>query len=227
MSEHSPTPGADPTQLRISDQDRNKVAEVLRDAAGAGRIDFDELDERLEATWAAKVYADLVPIVADLPEGAGNLPAASAGSAAPTTAAPRPPADGSLPATHHTSSVAIMSGSVRKGLWEVGDSYTAFALMGGVELDFREAVFTSRELVLNANTVMGGIDITVNAGTHVILEGIGIMGGYDQTNKVLPVLSDQSPVIRIKGLALMGGVQVIRREMPGEPKPPRLPRSQR
>ena len=40
----------DPSQLRISDDDRHKVAEVLREAAGEGRIDMDELDERLEAT---------------------------------------------------------------------------------------------------------------------------------------------------------------------------------
>ena len=57
----------DPSQLRISDADRNRVAELLRDAAGEGRLDLDELDERLEATYAAKTYADLVPITVDLP----------------------------------------------------------------------------------------------------------------------------------------------------------------
>ncbi len=56
----------DPSLLRISDSDRQKVAEVLRDAAGEGRIDLEELDERLELTWGAKTYADLVPITADL-----------------------------------------------------------------------------------------------------------------------------------------------------------------
>ena len=59
--------GHDPTQLRVSDDDRHKVAEILREAAGEGRIDLDELDERLEATYAAKTYADLVPITVDLP----------------------------------------------------------------------------------------------------------------------------------------------------------------
>ena len=59
--------GHDPTQLRVSDEDRHKVAEILREAAGEGRIDLDELDERLEAAYAAKTYADLVPITVDLP----------------------------------------------------------------------------------------------------------------------------------------------------------------
>ena len=57
----------DPSQLRISDQDRHQVAEVLREAAGEGRIDLEELDQRLDATFAARTYADLVPITLDLP----------------------------------------------------------------------------------------------------------------------------------------------------------------
>src|SRR5688572_32079706 len=58
---------ADPARMRISDTERHQVAEILRQAAGEGRIDLTELDERLEATYAAKTYADLVPLTADLP----------------------------------------------------------------------------------------------------------------------------------------------------------------
>jgi hypothetical protein len=56
----------DPSQMRISDADRQRVADVLRDAAGDGRIDLDELEERLELTWQAKTYGELVPITLDL-----------------------------------------------------------------------------------------------------------------------------------------------------------------
>lgn len=59
----------DRSRLRISDADRHKVAELLREAAGEGRIDMDELDERLEAAYVAKTYGDLVPLTADLPLG--------------------------------------------------------------------------------------------------------------------------------------------------------------
>jgi hypothetical protein len=60
MQRRDPAGPVDPAQahpsarLRISDDDRHRVAEVLRTAAGEGRIDLDELDERLEATYAAK-----------------------------------------------------------------------------------------------------------------------------------------------------------------------------
>src|SRR5512144_713803 len=57
----------DPSRLRISDHDRHQVAEVLRLAAGEGRIDLEELEERLDATYQAKTYGELVPITADLP----------------------------------------------------------------------------------------------------------------------------------------------------------------
>ncbi len=60
-------PRPDPSMMRISDSDRHQVAEILRQAAGEGRIDIEELDERLEATYAARTYADLVPITLDLP----------------------------------------------------------------------------------------------------------------------------------------------------------------
>ena len=57
----------EPAERRISDQEREQVAEVLRQAAGEGRIDADELDKRLEATFATKTYAEIVPTTADLP----------------------------------------------------------------------------------------------------------------------------------------------------------------
>ncbi|UUZ60255.1 DUF1707 SHOCT-like domain-containing protein [Nocardioides sp. B-3] len=99
--------GHDPTRMRISDADRHKVAEVLREAAGQGRLDPDELDERLEATFSAKTYADLVPITVDL------HPA----PAAPPTAQPMSPYAAGLPGTapRHTTSLAIMGGRDLQG----------------------------------------------------------------------------------------------------------------
>ena len=83
----------DPARLRISDSDRHQVAEVLREAAGEGRIDFEELDQRLEATYAARTYADLVPITLDLPTQ-------------PTTSLPVQPAAASTRSTRRRSSPA-------------------------------------------------------------------------------------------------------------------------
>ena len=52
--------------LRASDADRERVAEVLRDALAEGRLDMAEFEERLEATYSARTYGDLEPITRDL-----------------------------------------------------------------------------------------------------------------------------------------------------------------
>jgi hypothetical protein len=199
----------DPSQLRISDADRHKVAEVLREAAGEGRLDFDELDERLEATYSARTYADLVPITLDLPvQPAAGLPAQPLAASAPSEVV-----SGGPDSERH---VAIMSGIDRKGVWTVPARLTVTCFMGGADLDLRQAQFAAREVVLTINAVMGGADIKVNPHTQVIMEGTGIMGGYSGPSDKTPAeLDENSPVVRIRGFALMGGVSVSRRPAPG------------
>jgi hypothetical protein len=198
----------EPARLRISDQDRQQVAEVLRQAAGEGRIDLDELDERLDATFRAKTYADLVPITADLPvPGPNRAPQpVPPRSVAPVVAGPA-----------YASSFAMMSETKRSGAWQVGPTHAAFALMGSVVLDLRQAVFRSREVVVNASALMGSVEVLVNPYTHVICDGVGIMGDYSESTSKTPLeAAPDSPVVRVKGLALMGAVNVKRRPMPGE-----------
>ncbi len=193
------------SRLRISDADRHKVAELLREAAGEGRLDLEELDERLEAAYVAKTYGDLVPLTADLPVGAQ-----------PHQPVVRPTGGSRVPAVRYDTSLAIMGGVTRKGVWEVGATHTSFALMAGIELDLREAQFTTRETVIHAYAIWAGIDIYVNEHTRVIVDGFGIMGAFDQArDKVAPDLGPDSPVIRVNGFALMAGVTVQRRPPAG------------
>jgi Domain of unknown function (DUF1707) len=200
----------DPARLRISDSDRHQVAEVLREAAGEGRIDFEELDERLEATYAARTYADLVPITLDLPtQPTTSLPAHPA-----AVSTPSPVVAGGPTEEKH---LAIMGGLDRKGVWTVPARLTVTCFMGGADLDLRQAQFAAREVVITINAVMGGADIKVNPHTHVIMEGTGIMGGYSGPSDQTPAeLDANSPVVRIRGFAVMGGVSVARRPAPGE-----------
>ncbi len=201
------------SRLRVSDADRHRVAELLRQAAGEGRLDLEELDQRLEAAYVAKTYGDLVPLTADLPiDSQLRQPA------------PHPAVGAPLPTAHRfDTSVAILGAITRKGVWEVGQSHTAFAVMGGVEIDLREARFTSRETVIHAYGIWSGIDIYVNAHTRVIVDGFGIMGAFDQgRDKVEPDLGPDSPVVRVNGFALMAGVTVQRRPMPGDGRRRRL-----
>ena len=60
--------------LRAADADRDGVAETLREQHLAGRIDTDELQERIERCYAAKTYAELDALLADLPRDPDSRP---------------------------------------------------------------------------------------------------------------------------------------------------------
>jgi len=57
-------------QMRAADADRQRVADQLHEALGEGRLDLHEYDERLRDAYAAKTYADLDRLLADLPNAA-------------------------------------------------------------------------------------------------------------------------------------------------------------
>jgi hypothetical protein len=199
----------DPSRMRVGDRERHAVAEVLREAAGEGRIDMAELDERLEATYAAKTYADLVPITADLP--VSHRPDAAL--------IPRPVAQPPAYGPTYASSVAVMSETKRSGPWQVGATHAAFALMGSVVLDLRQAQFAVPEILINANAVMAGVEVIVDAHTHVLVEGTGVMGEFKEAKPKVPYEPrPHAPVVRVRGIALMGSVEVKRLPPPGTPK---------
>ncbi len=200
----------DPSQMRISDADRQRVADVLRDAAGEGRIDLDELEERLELTWQAKTYGELVPITLDLQ---------AAGPVAPPAASPVRRTPSSVPAVGHNSSVAIMSECKRQGVWSVPEHHSAFAMMGSVLIDLRQAQLSAHETLVNASAIMGEVKVIVPADMHVVMDGTPIMGEFNQAKDKVPAeVGPGSPVVRIRGMALMGSVTVQRQPAPGTPK---------
>jgi len=189
---------ADHSLMRVSDSDRERAADVLREAAGHGRITMDELDERLELTYAAKTYADLAAVTRDLP-GSAQAPSAVQSAMA-----------GRIGGTPRSKfSVAIMSGARRMGRWVVPRNYVGVAVMGGIELDLREAQFSEPEVTIHAYTLMGGIEITVPEDVDVDVSGVAFMGGFDH-NASGPGVPG-APRVRIIGFALMGGVDVRRK----------------
>ena len=62
-----------PSELRASHEDRDRVVEVLRTAAGDGRLTAEELDQRLDAALTARTYAELAVLTTDLPAVPGAV----------------------------------------------------------------------------------------------------------------------------------------------------------
>ena len=114
----------------------------------------------------------------------------------------------------------VLGGSTRGGAWIAPREMYAVALMGGVELDFREAAFGPGVTEVTVFALWGGVDIVVPPGLQVECSGAGILGGFERTPDELAdasaaSLDPGSPVLRVNGVALMGGVDVSTR-LPGE-----------
>lgn len=185
-------PDRDPREIRVSDLDRDNTTEVLRAAAGEGRLGMEEFQERLDQVYAAKTYADLELVTRDLPDIAPSVVRAPA---------PRGRVGRVV--------VAFMGGFKRAGVWRAPDAMTAVAFWGGGKIDLREAVFSGREITIRAFAIMGGIEVVVAEDADVEVTGIGLMGGFD--HQASGVGAANSPRITVKGLAFWGGVDVKRK----------------
>ncbi|MBR8740434.1 DUF1707 domain-containing protein [Nocardiopsis sp. MG754419] len=205
MSELTPHED-DSARMRASDADRDAVAHSLREALAEGRLDPDEHADRLDAVYRAKTLGELVPLTRDLPT---------------TGSTPTPvPADFRSPrpiygagrivdqAPTSNSALVLMGGADRSGNWVVPGAFTAAAMMGGIELDLREARFTRRETTIWICTLMGGVGIIVPDDIQVRVHGLPIMGGFGIEGNTPSVVEPDAPIVHIRGIAVMGGVGV-------------------
>ncbi|WP_308198379.1 DUF1707 SHOCT-like domain-containing protein [Actinomadura terrae] len=187
-----------PARMRASDADRDQVADRLREALAEGRITPEEHAERIDAVYAAKTYADLEPVLSDLPSA--DVPRVDLRKPAPL---PPPPPQASTLA-------AVFSGVERKGRWLVEEHTTVACVFGGAELDFRQAVLSRREVTVHITCLFGGVNITVPPGVRVMPSMVAVFGGTDCPDD--DTLDPDAPVIRLTGLLAFGGVSVERRE---------------
>lgn len=195
----------DPRDMRVSNDDRERIARVLHDSMAEGRLTVNELEERLDKVYAAKTFADLEPLIRDLPAGAQSR----------AVAVPQPSAVSSNRiGGRGTSSnaIAIMSGTDRKGVWTIPPTFTSVALMGGVEIDLSEARFEDAETTIQAFAIMGGIEIYVPDDVAVQVNGTGFMGAFENHAQNQAQPRPGVPLVKITGLAFWGGVDVKRRK---------------
>jgi len=184
-----------PPALRASDADRERVVDILRQAAGDGRLDVDELDERLQRVYASKTVVELRPLIADLTP-------AEAVTAQPASGVTVRPGEGGT-----GTILSIMGGNDRKGRWRVAKHCKVINIMGGSDLDLNQAELSDREVTITVFSLMGGSDIYVPKGVDVHVSKLGLMGGNDvELDDETPPLG--APVIRLRLISIMGGTDV-------------------
>ena len=199
-------PAAAGEELRASHADRDQVVEVLRVAAGDGRLSAEELDDRLERALTARTYAELTALTADLPATPGAIvvpPGAGAVSATPKD----------LVRIHvHGSSAR------RDGRWVVPKELDVKARGGSVTLDFAEAVITQPLLRIAAEVRGGGLRLITRPGIVVDADDISQHGGSvtlpEPPGPGEPILLR----VEISGSVHGGGITA------GPPPPPHRPR---
>ena len=182
-------PTAAPGEL---DALRSRTLAELEHQHALQRIDAGELARRTERALEASSAHDLRPLVADLLESFeseadehGDAPAT-----VPASADTEP---------DHDWAFAIMSGSNRSGQWEPAEHVTALSIMGGIRLDFREALLLEGVATkVSAFCVMGGIEILVPPDVHVSVAGTGLMGGFEHVKHTAAEAG--APHIHITGI---------------------------
>lgn len=189
--------------MRASDAERERIAEILRDAVAEGRLDMGEFEQRLEAAYAARTRGELTPLVRDLPVAGTPTHVVGASVAGMSDRIGGEPTS--------KGGFAFWGGFGRKGRWTVGRTFTAFVMWGGGAIDLREARFAEREVAIRCFTIMGGISVTVPPDVHVRVNGTGFMGGFDQRTKDDGEPAPDAPHVTVTGFALMGGVGVERK----------------
>ena len=75
--------------LRAADADRHKIADQLKASLDEGRLSLDEYDDRVRQAYAARTYAELLILVADLPKPGVSAAEVSARQAAEVRKAER------------------------------------------------------------------------------------------------------------------------------------------
>ena len=180
--------------LRVSDAERDAVLRTLGDHAAVGRLTLDELEDRSGRALTAKTRGELATLTSDLPREAGQATVSS-----PVPARRKPV----------RWMVAIMGGSHRRGRFRTVGSINAVAIMGGDEIDLREAEIEGGELTLNLFALMGGSNIYVPDSVEVEVGGFSIMGGHEEVGSERPPRPG-APLIRIHVYALMGGATIYR-----------------
>jgi hypothetical protein len=194
-----------PVGLRASDADRDRVADILREALAEGRLTTEEHAERVEGVYGAKTVAELAPFVQDLPAGAQFAPPRPVPQQVPA----RPPVGG-VPFAPPENLVAVFSSSCRRGRWRVSPRTQAYAIFGNVEIDLSEAVFEHPHIMIKAFSLFGSVEIAVPENVSLRGNGGGILGSFevDTVDSAEP----GAPVVHVDGWSVLGSIEATARK---------------
>ncbi len=171
------------TELRASHTDRDRVVELLRVAAGDGRLTAEELDERLEAALTARTYSELAVLTTDLPVVAAGTPASLV-----------PP-----PEAKDLVKIDCGSGSAKRdGHWVVPQRIDVHVTSGSVKLDLTKAVISHPVLKLDADVRSGSLILVTRPGIIVDADDVAVRSGTVKVKTHRGPGTNVAPVLRVE-----------------------------
>lgn len=178
--------------VRASDADRESVAEVLGEALADGRINADEHRERLDRLYATRTHGELAPLTADL-GAAGH--AADRGEA--------------VPAERVGAQISILSSSMARPTGRVEGKIVGVGFLGDARIDLSYATIEGAGVKINAQAIVGSVDIVVPADARVRMRGFPFLGSLSPTREPGPA---DGPLVEVRALAVLGSVTIHRAE---------------
>jgi hypothetical protein len=170
--------------LRASHEDRDRVVDVLRVAAGDGRLDAEELDMRLESALSARTLGELAELTVDLP---------------------------TAPATKDKDVLVVERHGgryVREGRWSVPARIRLRTQLCRVTFDFTHAVITSDVLRIETDMVHGKLVLV--GSRDIVIDTDGLNLTYSKL-KLRSKNSAADPRLRIELVGKLLHAKVIER----------------
>ena len=176
--EHQPEVPA----LRASDDDRELAATAVQEAHADGRLDLDEMGERLDRVYASKTKQELAVITADL----------------------EPAAHGAVKDV--LTLRAVHSAQRREGHWQVPPRIIATSEHASIRLDFTEAAVREREVLVEVTAKHGSLVMIVPPGWRVDIDDVSSEHGSIRNKAGAPERG--APLLRVVGNTKHGSVVV-------------------
>ncbi|GAA2927956.1 MULTISPECIES: DUF1707 SHOCT-like domain-containing protein [Streptomyces] len=180
-------------EVRASHADRDRIVDVLRVAAGDGRLTMEELDERLEAALSARTVGELAVLTTDLPEVVGETVE-----------------------VEDVVRIEQQGASTRRDdAWVVPRRLEIRSSFGEVTLDFTDAVITQDTLHIDLEMGGGALKLVTRPG--VVVDTGSLVLNYSKIKARRAGAAAEAPVVlrvRITGEISFGQV-VVRRPRRG------------
>ncbi|MFC4531553.1 DUF1707 SHOCT-like domain-containing protein [Sphaerisporangium dianthi] len=173
-------------EWRMSDADRERVAERLQAAAGEGRLSQEEFEQRLSGVLAARTFGEVEQYVADLPGAAISIPVQERGELRTTAA-----------------------GLKRRGRWVVPRQLLVTAKAGSVKLDFTDALISHPVVEIYLDVVAGSTTLVLPRGATVDIDNVEMVAGNSHVRKLTtsPIAGDGLHFV-VRGKQRLGSLTV-------------------